>query len=103
VNKINRNDPCHCGSGKKYKKCCYGADQDKRRPVNLKKKKIQFIANSLAGSITDTFKRKVTVVKSEQKQEKKEDDLLVPLDEVDYRDEETQNNEESEKNEENSQ
>ncbi len=21
-NKINRNDPCHCGSGKKYKKCC---------------------------------------------------------------------------------
>ena len=21
-NKIGRNDPCHCGSGKKYKKCC---------------------------------------------------------------------------------
>lgn len=21
-NKINRNDPCPCGSGKKYKKCC---------------------------------------------------------------------------------
>ncbi|ALC90525.1 hypothetical protein AM500_12560 [Bacillus sp. FJAT-18017] len=21
-NKIRRNDPCHCGSGKKYKKCC---------------------------------------------------------------------------------
>ena len=20
--KIKRNDPCHCGSGKKYKKCC---------------------------------------------------------------------------------
>ena len=20
--KINRNDPCHCGSGRKYKKCC---------------------------------------------------------------------------------
>lgn len=20
--KIGRNDPCHCGSGKKYKKCC---------------------------------------------------------------------------------
>lgn len=20
--KINRNDPCPCGSGKKYKKCC---------------------------------------------------------------------------------
>ncbi len=23
--KIGRNDPCHCGSGKKYKKCCEGA------------------------------------------------------------------------------
>jgi hypothetical protein len=22
-----RNDPCHCGSGKKYKRCCEGADQ----------------------------------------------------------------------------
>jgi uncharacterized protein YecA (UPF0149 family) len=22
TNKTGRNDPCHCGSGKKYKKCC---------------------------------------------------------------------------------
>ncbi|MBW2689835.1 MAG: SEC-C domain-containing protein, partial [Deltaproteobacteria bacterium] len=22
VTKIGRNDPCPCGSGKKYKKCC---------------------------------------------------------------------------------
>ncbi len=26
---INRNDPCHCGSGKKYKKCCADADQQR--------------------------------------------------------------------------
>ena len=26
MNKINRNDPCPCGSGKKYKKCC-GAEK----------------------------------------------------------------------------
>jgi methionyl aminopeptidase len=26
VLKIGRNDPCICGSGKKYKKCCYGKD-----------------------------------------------------------------------------
>ena len=25
--KIGRNDPCPCGSGKKYKKCCYGKDK----------------------------------------------------------------------------
>ncbi|MBU5428438.1 SEC-C domain-containing protein [Tissierella pigra] len=24
--KIGRNDPCPCGSGKKYKKCCLGKD-----------------------------------------------------------------------------
>lgn len=24
VTKIGRNDPCSCGSGKKYKKCCGG-------------------------------------------------------------------------------
>lgn len=26
---IGRNDPCHCGSGKKYKKCCEAKDQTK--------------------------------------------------------------------------
>jgi preprotein translocase subunit SecA len=25
--KIGRNDPCPCGSGKKYKKCCMARDQ----------------------------------------------------------------------------
>jgi uncharacterized protein len=23
--KVGRNDPCHCGSGKKFKKCCGSA------------------------------------------------------------------------------
>ena len=26
--RISRNAPCPCGSGKKYKKCCYGKDFD---------------------------------------------------------------------------
>lgn len=25
--KIGRNDPCHCGSGNKYKKCCSSKDE----------------------------------------------------------------------------
>lgn len=36
--KIGRNDPCHCGSGKKYKRCCLakgvsvsGFTQDERK------------------------------------------------------------------------
>ena len=28
---INRNDPCWCGSGKKYKKCCLAKDEEARR------------------------------------------------------------------------
>jgi hypothetical protein len=26
--KVQRNDPCPCGSGTKYKKCCLSADQE---------------------------------------------------------------------------
>ncbi len=29
--KIGRNDPCHCGSGKKYKKCCLEKDEEAER------------------------------------------------------------------------
>jgi hypothetical protein len=28
--KIGRNDPCHCGSGNKYKKCCSSKDDAER-------------------------------------------------------------------------
>ncbi len=28
--KIGRNDPCHCGSGQKYKKCCSAKDDAAR-------------------------------------------------------------------------
>ncbi len=34
VAKLGRNDPCHCGSGKKYKKCCYAKDQDLLRDAS---------------------------------------------------------------------
>jgi tetratricopeptide (TPR) repeat protein len=27
MQKLGRNDPCHCGSGKKYKKCCLSKDE----------------------------------------------------------------------------
>ena len=30
---IGRNDPCPCGSGKKYKKCCLAADQKQARQI----------------------------------------------------------------------
>ena len=30
---IGRNDPCPCGSGKKYKKCCQAKDEAKEHAV----------------------------------------------------------------------
>ena len=27
ADRLGRNDPCHCGSGKKYKRCCLGKDE----------------------------------------------------------------------------
>ena len=29
--KPGRNDPCHCGSGNKYKKCCLAKDEAAER------------------------------------------------------------------------
>lgn len=31
VEKVGRNDPCPCGSGQKYKRCCYDKDQERLR------------------------------------------------------------------------
>jgi hypothetical protein len=33
---LGRNDPCHCGSGKKYKQCCLGRDEEKARAARAK-------------------------------------------------------------------
>ena len=31
--KPGRNDPCHCGSGKKYKRCCLAKDEQDERAL----------------------------------------------------------------------
>jgi len=33
---LGRNDPCHCGSGKKYKQCHLAADEAKARAARKK-------------------------------------------------------------------
>jgi hypothetical protein len=35
-NSLGRNDPCHCGSGKKYKQCCLGKDEAAARETRAK-------------------------------------------------------------------
>jgi hypothetical protein len=33
---LGRNDPCHCGSGKKYKQCCLAKDEAAAREARAK-------------------------------------------------------------------
>ena len=42
--KIGRNQPCPCGSGKKYKHCCLPLEQAGRTPSPMAKMKISLIA-----------------------------------------------------------
>lgn len=37
--KVGRNDPCTCGSGKKYKKCCLANHEEARRSVSPEQRK----------------------------------------------------------------
>lgn len=37
IEKIGRNDPCSCGSGKKYKNCCLQKEQQKKGPLGGRK------------------------------------------------------------------
>lgn len=36
VTTLGRNDPCHCGSGKKYKHCCLEKDEAAERAARAK-------------------------------------------------------------------
>jgi len=47
--KIGRNDPCPCGSGKKYKQCCQKREQFERTKKDIKMRSIK----SLSGGITN--------------------------------------------------
>lgn len=36
--KVGRNEPCPCGSGKKYKRCCWLANERQRENTTKEKK-----------------------------------------------------------------
>jgi len=45
IEKAGRNDPCPCGSGKKYKNCCLLKEQQKKTPLGGRK----FTAKVISG------------------------------------------------------
>ena len=50
MNTTNRNDPCICGSGKKYKKCCYIEWGLKRLGFISREKEIKLLQKALKRS-----------------------------------------------------
>ncbi len=64
--KIGRNDPCPCGSGKKYKKCCMGKDKEQKKEFLEKVESMNRISMSagLAGRDKDIFDSKEEILES---------------------------------------
>ena len=69
--KINRNDPCPCGSGKKYKKCCYENDQ-KGRSERRKGMLGKMLQSPVDMKNAKKMLKNVKMMKYEDSKEKKE-------------------------------
>lgn len=58
--KVGRNDPCPCGSGKKYKSCCINKPVHKPLPFKAKllsqPKQVDLMARTFGGMIAEAEK-----------------------------------------------
>lgn len=62
MNKTGRNDPCPCGSGKKFKKCC----ESKKATKALSSERISLQQTpTSAGKISSLFQRTRNVIPPE--------------------------------------
>lgn len=72
LKKPNRNDPCPCGSGKKYKQCCLKSQALTARHTPGGKFKFSITASPAAGASTEgftkLFRQSVDSYTSEQKE-----------------------------------
>ncbi len=55
VKNIGRNDPCPCGSGNKYKKCCLGTEKDPLSKGRQNIVKCSICERSFDRSLSGTF------------------------------------------------
>ncbi len=60
MSKVNRNDPCACGSGKKFKKCCESKG-------TLQKIGVQVESNPLQEKTLSLFMKSTKVQEKSQK------------------------------------
>ena len=77
--KINRNDPCKCGSGKKYKVCCLQSDYEE-------KNKYLFGQHTHTEKVADVISRlQQALANSPDTKQKKFIDITLDLRESNYR------------------
>ena len=58
MKKIGRNDPCHCGSKKKFKKCC----ESKMIGGRYMATKINALQTTRASGMTGLFNRQISAI-----------------------------------------
>lgn len=63
TDKIGRNDPCHCGSGKKYKKCCMTKDNEPKKE-SIQSTKRPSVTPRFAGHDNYIFDSKEEILES---------------------------------------
>lgn len=81
--KVGRNDPCPCGSGKKYKKCCEEKLKSKKFHAELLQGGIEKEGTVEKVSKANTFFQKhvapTTILKSSQDTQKGDDEEKNPV------------------------
>lgn len=93
TDRIGRNDPCPCGSGKKYKKCCYKSDLSKvdgvvPQPKDLKKRKFKVVGKPSEDEVFNGTMEKKEELEGEALEkvlDRESNELMVPLSKIDYR------------------
>ena len=61
LSKVGRNDPCPCGSGRKYKKCCMAKNEESREadisPIISDEPTVRHLPPARAAEIENAFRR----------------------------------------------
>lgn len=69
MEKVGRNDPCPCGSGKKYKKCCETAVKQKKFHAELLTPSTQAQETQETSKVSSLFFRKASTPKEPKSHE----------------------------------
>lgn len=75
--KVGRNDPCPCGSGKKYKACCLKKEQAKRAPRSMKMRSVKTLQGGISNMLNQVGEMNKEIEKkvSDRKEELSSEDI----------------------------